>query len=72
MIGDEKIVDFHTFCPLCINHDLNESEEPCYSCLGEPANVDSRRPIKHEFSAEGQIIFDQMVAAQKRNTHSTD
>lgn len=67
MIGDYKIVDFHKFCPLCINKDKNDDEDPCRECLSSPGNIDSRRPVKHEFSEQGKKIFDEEVAMHKNH-----
>ena len=46
MEGDYKEVYFHQYCNTCQYHDVKENEEPCHSCLAEPFNVDSHKPIK--------------------------
>lgn len=43
-----KIVDFHTYCPICKHSEESEQDEPCCDCLDEPTNVDSKKPTKWE------------------------
>ena len=45
-----KIVDFDQYCDKCRYYtpDVFGNEEPCYECLANPTNVDSRRPVKYE------------------------
>lgn len=43
-----KEVDFNKYCKTCMHFDKMEEEEPCYECLGEPARVDSHKPLKWE------------------------
>lgn len=43
-----KEVYFGEYCKNCKHKDLAESEEPCYGCLAEPANVYSHKPTKFE------------------------
>lgn len=40
----QKIVDFDEWCPKCAHYKLPENEDPCWDCLNEPANEDSRKP----------------------------
>lgn len=42
-----KEVYFDEYCKSCIHKDLAESEEPCYSCLAEPENLYSHKPVKY-------------------------
>jgi hypothetical protein len=44
----EKIVDFYEYCPTCKHEKLSEDDDPCYDCLNEPVNIDSRRPVNWE------------------------
>lgn len=43
-----KIVDFEKYCKTCKNKDLKETEEHCSSCLEEPVNQNSHKPVKYE------------------------
>lgn len=38
-------VDYMTYCDLCEHSSVKETEEPCNSCLYNPSNEDSRRPV---------------------------
>lgn len=39
------LVDFEKWCKTCKHHDKPENESPCWECLDEPTNIDSRKPI---------------------------
>lgn len=41
-----KEVYFHEWCAKCAFKEMKESEEPCYSCLQEPARHNSHKPEK--------------------------
>lgn len=43
-------VDFHTYCETCKYKDNKEDDvnSPCYECLDEPVNVDSRKPLYYD------------------------
>ena len=41
----DHIVEFHEYCSKCVNRNFEESEEPCNSCLGEPANIYTKQPV---------------------------
>lgn len=43
-----KIVEFHEWCKKCVHYSKSESEDPCWECLDEPVNEDSRRPVNYE------------------------
>ncbi len=43
-----KIVDYSKWCPSCIHNDESETNEPCNTCLMEPVNEDSRKPVNWE------------------------
>ena len=42
----EKEVYFNEYCKQCKFKDNPEESEPCASCLDEPFNTDSHKPIK--------------------------
>lgn len=48
MISDYKEIYFDEYCSTCINFKKRENEEPCYSCLNEPVNLHSHKPVKWE------------------------
>lgn len=41
-----KEVYFDKHCKTCEYRDLDESEEPCDSCLAEPENLYSHKPVR--------------------------
>lgn len=43
-----KEVYFQDYCKKCKNEKLEETEEPCATCLGEPLNWNSHKPVKYE------------------------
>ena len=48
-----KIVEFDKYCKTCIHSNLIQNDngdmpEPCNSCLNEPTNVNSKKPIHYE------------------------
>lgn len=47
MEGDLKIVEFEKYCDSCVSHDKSATDEPCNTCLGIPARVDSHKPEKY-------------------------
>ena len=46
MSNGEKIVEYEKYCEKCEYSKLQENEEPCDSCLLEPVNVFSHKPVK--------------------------
>ena len=46
-ITHEKIVDF-AYCGICKNQELTEMDEPCSTCIANPVNFESKKPIKYE------------------------
>lgn len=40
-----RIVEFEKWCPTCIHCSEREEEEPCCTCLDNPVNDDSRKPM---------------------------
>ena len=47
MIGDDKEVYFHEYCPKCVWKDMKEDNPKgqCWDCLESPTNGDSHKPI---------------------------
>ena len=43
-----KIVNFDNFCKLCKYKDTDENKPPCESCLSEPVNQNTHKPVKYE------------------------
>lgn len=43
-----KEVRFDLYCKKCKHKDKKQTETPCDECLAEPANVNSRKPVKFE------------------------
>lgn len=41
----DKIVDFGKYCKLCEHEKLDEAKDPCHTCLNNPTNVHSQKPI---------------------------
>lgn len=48
MSDNLKLVNYHDYCPKCKHYELEEWKEPCNSCLNEPTNINSQRPINFE------------------------
>ena len=46
MSNGEKIVEYDKYCEKCEYSKLQENEEPCDSCLLEPVNAFSHKPVK--------------------------
>lgn len=44
----EKEVYFDKFCKKCKHEKVEETEAPCYECLGETTNWNTHRPVKYE------------------------
>lgn len=45
IVNEEKIVDFHEYCPQCQYSKLPEKDDPCRECLNTPTNMFSYKPI---------------------------
>lgn len=43
-----KEVYFHEYCKKCRHVKLKETDEPCATCLEQPTNLNSHRPVMHE------------------------
>lgn len=43
-----KEVYFDVYCETCKHKNVDETEEPCDTCLANPMNLYSHRPIKYE------------------------
>lgn len=48
MVEHLKFVNYHEYCYLCKHKEKPEEAEPCYICLAEPVNLESRKPVKFE------------------------
>lgn len=42
-----KEVYFNEYCNSCAHKKCQEHEEPCYTCLNEPVNLYSHKPVKY-------------------------
>ncbi len=45
---DYKEVYYDQYCSRCVHRELEEDDEPCRDCLGEPVNVYSHKPVYWE------------------------
>lgn len=43
-----KEVYFDKYCKTCKYEDVDDVKDPCDDCLGEPANVQSHKPVYYE------------------------
>lgn len=43
-----KLVEFDKYCKTCRHVKLKETEEPCYTCLLNPARESSHKPERWE------------------------
>lgn len=43
-----KEVYFDKYCKTCEHLAKDDTEEPCASCLNEPVNLGSHKPVKYE------------------------
>lgn len=41
-----KEVYFDQYCKTCRDYETLEEKEPCFSCLNEPVNLYSHKPVK--------------------------
>lgn len=41
-----KEVDFYTYCRLCKYEGKAENDSPCWECLDQPYNINSRKPVE--------------------------
>jgi len=53
--NNDRLVDFYYWCPLCEHFELEETEDPCNSCLANGGNVKSTKPIYWKQASEGQL-----------------
>lgn len=42
---DNKEVRYDVYCKICKNRDKDESEDPCFDCLQEVVNTNSKKPV---------------------------
>lgn len=50
-------VRFDEYCPKCKYKDVREAFEPCNTCLENPANCQSEKPVNFEFAKNTQAIM---------------
>lgn len=43
-----KEVNYAHYCRKCKHWECKQEDEPCDSCLAEPTNLGSRKPVKFE------------------------
>ena len=48
----DKIVEFDKYCETCEHKDSKEYLDPCHTCLMQPTNVHSRKPICYKKKEE--------------------
>lgn len=63
----EHIVDFHTYCQNCQFKDTEDYVDPCHSCLAQPTNEHSRKPInfkQREFTKKEKKELEKQKAAE--------
>jgi len=50
MENQYKFVEFNSYCETCKYKNIKDEagEEPCNSCLAEPVNLNSSKPVKYE------------------------
>lgn len=65
-VTHEKEVDF-SFCNTCVNKDKTEAEEPCNSCLSQPVNFESTKPVKYEKNPKVKDKIDIFKEQHKKN-----
>lgn len=58
-----KFVEFDKYCDMCEYKDCNEGDEPCNSCLSEPVNEYSCKPVCFKDKEANKEI----VEKRKRN-----
>ena len=44
----KKLVDFDIYCVKCKYKKVSQHEEPCNTCLANPVNEDSHKPVMFE------------------------
>lgn len=50
----KKIVDFDIYCVNCKYKRVSQHEEPCNTCLANPVNEDSHKPVLYEEKENGR------------------
>ena len=43
-----KEVYFHEYCKTCKHKEVKDQDEPCNTCLEDPINLYSHKPVKWE------------------------
>lgn len=49
----DKIVDF-TYCKTCQHKDTKDYLEPCHTCLNNPTNTNSQKPVNYKENTKKQ------------------
>ena len=44
-MNDLKEVRFDIYCKKCVYYELPENKYPCWICLEEPVNTNSKKPV---------------------------
>lgn len=44
----EREVEYWNYCDTCKYKDLDDTQEPCNECLGNPITENTSKPIKYE------------------------
>ena len=60
----EKFVNF-AYCQICKSANLTEKDEPCNSCLTNPVNFESSKPVKYEQDNEAVKNKQEYIAENK-------
>lgn len=42
-----KLVQFENYCKTCAHKKVVETDEPCNTCLTNPANENSHKPVNY-------------------------
>ena len=52
-----KFVDFKKYCPQCAHKLVQDTDEPCNTCLGEPARQFSQVPLKYDGPKPSKVKY---------------
>ena len=51
-MNDTRECLFNIYCKTCKYEDVEDVEDPCNECLGEPFNLNSHKPVNYEEDAK--------------------
>ena len=51
----EKIVDFE-YCKTCEHKDTKDYLDPCHTCLNNPTNTHSKKPINYKEKEDRKVV----------------